>query len=806
MIKQLKHHIEGTFGQKICYSKDCELLSQQVFEATHRKISTATLRRFYGLLSSKYMPSKYTLDTLSLFVEFTNFEAFKNSITGNKESIWEKTKRETKKITNYTLSSISHNALIDFDKAIHRELINEQLNQFVDSDKNLTALIAPSGYGKSIALAKWVLDFNDTDDILLMTNASICLSLFDYQRVQLDEISLNINNQNSTLSQLLKQPDKIKGKFIIVIDAIDELFYQPSKLTHFYKQLIDLTQQVIVKDWLKIVFSIRESVFNDYLNKEIDLDLLFNYFPIEKYHTAFCTTNTPLLSDNEICKIIPNKELQIQFEILPIQVKEFLRIPINFNLFIEHSKKENNNNISVVNLYRSHFDRNIFKSSFKEEKQDIIWKIIELINAENKNYTVNKSELKLIFPIHLKTGGNFYYAYNELLQIGILSEEHNPNQYGFTNIKIKFIHLSFFYYLYSLKLIDDNKGLNKELFLSISHSNMNIDLKTNIITNLFQLAYEEENLLGIEDIWEINEDILESSSFINTVGACLRIKKGITQKLIETYASNPIAHKYYFTRFVDINYLNNGYSNQVNAYRKHIKETDSEVFVNTLLYYSSFLNMDKPSLEGLFNTLNNRTIDNTTTAYPMGRKYAYTILHKHFIKKQKITISITQLLEQKKITYKTDLFNYKEQYLFEITVCLSLFLIQDYDLMAGIITYSFQNKNNKTLDAHQQFIRRYHYSILKSFLDFSTYKKNGVTNEDSLQHCESFIETYIDVKDSFQYIILICLILMEYYQDNKDKQTFYYNKAMSLAVGANYPFFETLIQQSPFKPTSCDEG
>ena len=183
MIKQLKKEIDNKFGKKITYAKDCDKLSKLISDVTKRNISSTTLRRFYGLMSSKTQPSQYTLDTLSIFIGYANFEEFQFEKSSNqnikKGVFWNSIKLNAKNITQYTLTNASNNSLIDLSKAINRKQIDKELNNFIKSDKTLTALIAPSGFGKTIALSKWIMQLNSKDDIILFAHASIIFNLFD---------------------------------------------------------------------------------------------------------------------------------------------------------------------------------------------------------------------------------------------------------------------------------------------------------------------------------------------------------------------------------------------------------------------------------------------------------------------------------------------------------------------------------------------------------------------------------------------------------------------------------------------------
>src|SRR3954447_26003216 len=77
ILSSLKEEIEETFGKKINVSRDCILLSEEVYGKISLTVNPNTLRRLFGLIKSDYSPSYTTLDILSRYCGFASFEEFK---------------------------------------------------------------------------------------------------------------------------------------------------------------------------------------------------------------------------------------------------------------------------------------------------------------------------------------------------------------------------------------------------------------------------------------------------------------------------------------------------------------------------------------------------------------------------------------------------------------------------------------------------------------------------------------------------------------------------------------------------------
>ena len=83
-IKQLRLAVERKIGRKMQTNKDFDCLSDSVYNQTHARISTTTLKRIWGYLSEGVTPRRYTLDQLSQYVGYADFDAFCASLEADK--------------------------------------------------------------------------------------------------------------------------------------------------------------------------------------------------------------------------------------------------------------------------------------------------------------------------------------------------------------------------------------------------------------------------------------------------------------------------------------------------------------------------------------------------------------------------------------------------------------------------------------------------------------------------------------------------------------------------------------------------
>jgi hypothetical protein len=74
LSKVIRERIEQKFGQEIRYSKECEVLANEISSFTAKKISASTIKRLFGLAKGINEPRLYTLDVLSVYLGYRNYD------------------------------------------------------------------------------------------------------------------------------------------------------------------------------------------------------------------------------------------------------------------------------------------------------------------------------------------------------------------------------------------------------------------------------------------------------------------------------------------------------------------------------------------------------------------------------------------------------------------------------------------------------------------------------------------------------------------------------------------------------------
>ncbi len=74
MAQRIKALIEDKVGRKIRYPKDCDGLAKEISFSVGTRISASTVKRLFGFNSNGGSPSMYTLDIVSQYLGFIDWD------------------------------------------------------------------------------------------------------------------------------------------------------------------------------------------------------------------------------------------------------------------------------------------------------------------------------------------------------------------------------------------------------------------------------------------------------------------------------------------------------------------------------------------------------------------------------------------------------------------------------------------------------------------------------------------------------------------------------------------------------------
>lgn len=156
-FQQIKQRTEQQFGSPIEYVKQCITLEYDILEKTKRAVSNSTLKRFFGLVNSKNNPSKYTLDTLAIYVGYENWEDFTNH-DFDMERLLDSAQKNIEAINRKNLMLYQNHA-VEFYFVLSEKLIAKQ--KLIVQKKQLTEIFGDEKNGRKIFVQQLIQQFQE---------------------------------------------------------------------------------------------------------------------------------------------------------------------------------------------------------------------------------------------------------------------------------------------------------------------------------------------------------------------------------------------------------------------------------------------------------------------------------------------------------------------------------------------------------------------------------------------------------------------------------------------------------------------
>lgn len=727
MIEKLKSSVEKKFGKKITCQKDCKLLSVNLSESTGEYISPATIRRLFGFLITNSNPSRVTFDILSRYIGFSDWDRFIESYhenTGNDDdtdSTWVRVTEKSKKFTRETLEALKMKSGILFGKTIERQFANERLAFFLNSEYSSTAFIGPGGYGKSTSLLKWVdkrlNDKRNENDIIIIIQA-LDFNSFANSEVYLEDWLLRqigLPSDYNFFRNLKSKTNKPLGKFIIIIDGLDETNLQGSKLEKIYSSIADLSLNFSSEKWFKLIISTRFYTWNKFKTFIVNEERWFQT-KLQSFSTD--NTNLPLFTTDEIQKILDNTintnhPKRTLIDELSIELQETLTYPYFLQLFISVYHPENEYLLNdQIEIFKEFLKKQVYSASYSEEKSDIINKILELSECGINPNAVKKNSLKEIYPIHLKLAGNYFAAYEDLISFGIIAEDDVENKFGSHFKIVRISNSNLFEILISKSLLEKDEDISITFLKEVEKKYSNSELLGHIITRLYQFAYKSRLLKPLISFFDLNESTLKEVLSTPQIAITLRKDEYLRKHLLPVYASNPLARQYFYVDFPDINNITGTFSTSVDYYLKHFDTDEEEINAYILHLYSAILSLDEGKIERFYDILKDFKPTKNFSPSIIGKWYASKYIY-HYLLKNETSIKniIKEALDFLKNRRKSIDYKYGD---FESTFYCSLILANQHQTLTELVRQDSLIVNSNTDGTSNAFKLFHHTSNLLS--------------------------------------------------------------------------------------------
>jgi len=620
ILISIKKNIETVFGKKICYSKDCTALAVEISKVTNRLISETTLKRVWNLVNSKFNPSKYTLDTLSIFLGFSDWNIYYSSNFKPKDNnvitMWDTIKRKSHLTSLYSFEAIKNRMGANYENALNRKFAQSKFEEFLESDKIATAYISPGGYGKSLLTTKIVEKYYLADnplypnDIVWFIDCGI-IDLIDAGKFSIESFLLELLGSSpyeSFIEFFKSHPEDLKGRMILIIDGLNELSSNYSVLDKVITDIIKVIEINRGNLWFKVLITCRNNIWNNFelkLKNFSDLQELWFDIDFNKDYLNF--SNIPLLSDKEINKIFQLNSINTTIDKLKISDLasiEIIRIPYFLYLFIVLFRREQK--ISDIDLLREFVYHKISNNN-NNSKIQIIYKILENLELGlNKNKTF-KNKLDTILEDN-KTD------YNELISDGIIFEKFSETKYLQKAVSVQFTHEILFEFLLANYWLENNE-LSIKLLVDITEFyKNNPELKCNIITLIIKYSFKEGNIELIKNIYKfVHEHLMLpiinnvsdpcTNKIIFAIGNEIRKYPDLQKIILPIFAKDKFAVEYYYEKFCDKDFLVHFFGDSLENYISENKTLEKQTFGYYIRFIKCYFTNDLTSIHNVFENM-----------------------------------------------------------------------------------------------------------------------------------------------------------------------------------------------------------
>ncbi|PKQ60310.1 hypothetical protein BZG02_19850 [Labilibaculum filiforme] len=801
MIERLKSEVLKKFGSQLMYTKACKILADEICKETDYRISPTTIRRIFGFLKSNAKPAKFTLNTLAIYIGYDswdNFSCLQKDVTktpSKQKQKWSDLYEKSLALSKETFNLIAGQSGIPFHSVVSRSHAEERISSFLKSSKMATGFVAPGGFGKSSMLAKWF-EKNwikkQSDDVIFYLNASFMLNFLnnDFRLDHWLESQLDFTEKD-TLKYFLDTPEACEARIIFVIDALDEITYDNIKLERLFLQLKQFISNYKESNQVKLIITSRCSTWEKFaLPFVIKGNAIQNsWFELGLKIDAQDHQNLFPLTDDEIQYVIDrtiNNDFSSKFSVneLSSSQKEMVSNPFFLELFIKlYSPDKQYAYYEGPELLNEFLRNKIFYSRFSEEKMDILYGILKLIEHGKKGIAAKKMELRDAYPIHLKTGGNYFHAYEELISYGLLSEFITINEHNSYCKYVKITNEKLLETLIGTHLIQKNGVVDFQLIKRVEEDYTGFEMKNRLISFLYSSAFYSGNHLELKNFFELNDETLSNKEVINSILNSFIDLDAQKIELMEHFVTQERAEKFLFGNFPDIYNLSKGNKVILEIFARKGKSKSVRVKSLSVLLLSSVFTLNIEDAQKYYEYLNKEEIDSSCTGFDISIRLASRLIYNYFVCEESNEIEILKMFYYREMAYnqmRDDQGALNGE--FELILGMVLIYMKSFHKLIQLIDdveHLYKKPKAKKSNLNYSILQCYKLSAQHSLgmeLDASQI--------DFLRSCES------DIVASKNYFLQIYyhsfLISVQFAEGNRPEVERHFNLALKICEDANY--------------------
>ncbi|WP_214228988.1 hypothetical protein [Pedobacter sp. B4-66] len=598
ILNELKSLILSKTGIRTITPADCKRISIEISKTLNKNVSETTIKRLFGFAMVKHNFSKFTLTTLSEYVNEEYPENGSIQVNLSKQTSlrsWKEIHDKASKVTDFTLKSVRNRSGMPYDLTIGRKFAEHDFEDFFKNNYSFTCFISQPGYGRTILLSHLAEKFLNSntpeykDSTLLFITA---YSFFNKDNSILNfedqlKLQLGIHPKDSLINYIKQNYNASGGKFIIFLDGFSELIVKGDLKKQLFESIINFICNIEDTESIKLVMSMRSTTWIKFYDRiRHSAFLKTKWFP-GNYFNANDVSNVPPLTEKEV-DLILTKINKIESNTINTKLKAQLKFPFHIQLYYQLKEEDPHfnysTNITFYELISRFIQDKIYRSNYYTEKILFLKKIIQLTNYGKKGNSVPKDDL-------ISELLAFKNAYMELLSEGILMEEKSQQEFHPREF-VRFIHPHIFEYFLFIELLEKfHLKVDSSFFDYIKEEYKNTNAKFQLLQWTIRFIIRIGDFKSLNNIFNLELNNYEKNYLILFIAENLEYRNKYSPETIKLLREHKL-HDAIIKELINFDFIDSCYKEAITVLITVTDTNENLMIYHSLLAFFDILSLD----------------------------------------------------------------------------------------------------------------------------------------------------------------------------------------------------------------------
>lgn len=608
-LNEVKSLILLKTGIRTITPADCKRISIEISKTLNKNVSETTIKRLFGFAVVKHNFSKFTLTTLSEYVnkeQIGNWAAPVHLNPQETATSWTDIRHNARRITDFTLKGIKNRSGIPYEMTISRKFAEHDFDDFFKSNYTYTCFISQPGYGRTILLSHLVEKFFNNESSAHKESTIMFItanSFFNVDQLTLNfedqlKMQLGIQHKESLLEHIQENYSQTGKKFIIVLDGFSELIIKKDLKKQLFESIISFICSIENVDCIKLVMSMRSTTWMRFYDCIRHSAFLKSKWFTGNYFNQNEVSNVPPLTGKEVDQIISKINQSDVYELNP-KLKSQLKFPLYIQLYYQLKEEDPYFNYSTSITFHELISRfiqeKIYRSNYYTEKILFLKKVIQLTDYGKKVDSVPKDLL-------ISELSAFKNAYMELLSEGILMEEKSQDDYQ-PREYVRFIYPHIFEYFLFIELLEKfHLQVDWTFFQFIQSSYESNNVRFHLLQWTIRFIIRIGDFRSLSHIFDLQLNYFERNYLILFIAENLRFRARYSPDTIKLLTDHKL-HDILIKQLINFDFVDSCYKEAVTVLADVADTDENRLIYQSILAIFDIMSMDQDRVAMRLNKL-----------------------------------------------------------------------------------------------------------------------------------------------------------------------------------------------------------